>query len=85
MPHGDTLNYGFKKLAPAEVQEVVCRMVETLIRKKVLDRWRLFGNFLVAVDGTGMLTFRERHCEHCLTRKLNNGQTVYYHPVLDTS
>ena len=83
VPHGDTLNYGFKNLLPDEVQEVVCRLVETLIRKKVLDRWRLFGNFLVAVDGTGMLTFRERHCEHCLTRKLNNGQTLYYHPVLE--
>ncbi len=36
VPHGDTLNYAFKKVAPAEMQEVVCRMVENLIRKKVL-------------------------------------------------
>lgn len=83
VPHGDTLNYAFKRIAPEEVQEVVCRMVEVLIRKKVLYRWRLFGNFLVAVDGTGVLTFRERHCEYCLTRKLNNGETLYYHPVLE--
>ena len=83
VPHGDTLNYAFKRIAPDEVQEVVCQMVEALIRKKVLYRWRLFGNFLVAVDGTGVLTFRERHCEYCLTRKLNNGETLYYHPVLE--
>jgi len=57
IPHGDTLNYGFKKMDADEVQEVVCRMVERLIRKKVLYRWRLFDNFLVVVDGTGMLTF----------------------------
>ena len=36
VPHGDTLNYAFRRIAPAEVQEVVCRMVATLIRKKVL-------------------------------------------------
>jgi hypothetical protein len=83
IPHGDTLNYGFKRLDAAEVQEIVCRMVERLIRKKVLYRWRLFDNFLVAVDGTGMLTFRERHCPYCLTRKLNNGGTLYYHPILE--
>jgi len=83
VPHGDTLNYAFKRIAPAEMQEVVCRMVEILIRKKVLYRWRLFGNFLVAVDGTGVLTFRERHCDYCLTRKLNNGESHYYHPVLE--
>ncbi|MDP1966633.1 MAG: hypothetical protein Q8K93_31075 [Reyranella sp.] len=83
IPHGDTLNYAFKRLAPGEVQEVVCWMVETLIRKKVLYDWRLYGNFLVAIDGTGALTFRERHCDHCLTRKLNNGERLYYHPVLE--
>jgi hypothetical protein len=83
VPHGDTLNYAFKRVAPADVQEVVCRMVESLIRKKVLYGWRLFDNFLVAVDGTGVLTFRERHCEYCLTRKLHNGESLYYHPVLE--
>jgi len=83
VPHGDTLNYAFRSVAPAEVQEVVCRMVATLIRKKVLYRWRLYGNFLLAIDGTGVLTFGERHCEYCLTRKLKSGETLYYHPVLE--
>ena len=83
IPHGDTLNYGFKRLQPDDVQEVVCRLVEGLIRKKVLYRWRLFDNFTVAVDGTGMLTFGERHCPYCLTQKLKNGETRYYHPVLE--
>ena len=83
VPHGDTLNYAFQKLQPEEVQEVVCRLVEVLIRKKVLYRWRLFDNFTVAVDGTGMLTFGERHCPYCLTQKLKNGETRYYHPVLE--
>ena len=84
IPHGDTLNYGFQRLDVDEVQEVECSLVETLIRKKVLYRWRLLGQyFLVAMDGTGMLTFLERHCEHCLTKKLNNGATLYYHPVLE--
>jgi hypothetical protein len=84
IPHGDSLNYGFKRLKPEEMQEAVCRMVEALIRKKVLYRWRLLKRYyLVAIDGTGMLTFGERHCEYCLTRKLNNGTTLYYHPVLE--
>ena len=83
VPHGDTLNYAFQRIAPAEMQEVVCCMVATLIRKKVLYRWRLFGNFLVAVDGTGVLTFQARHCEYCLTRKLHTGERLYYHPVLE--
>jgi len=84
IPHGDTLNYGYRRLRVDEVQEVVCRSVETLIRKKVLYRYRLLGvYFLVAIDGTGVLTFRKRHCPHCLTKTLHNGETIYYHPVLE--
>lgn len=83
VPHGDTLNYAFKRIEPTDVQEVVCRMVATLIRKKVLYRWRVYGNFLLAVDGTEVLTFQARHCEYCMTRKLHNGERLYYHPVLE--
>ena len=89
VPHGDTLNYVFKRIAPADVQEIVCQMMETQLRKKILYRWRLYDNFLVDVDGTGVLTFRERHCtvpagyEYCLTKKLHNGEILYYHPVLE--
>lgn len=84
VPHGDTLNYAFKNIAVDEIQEVVCQLVDALIRKKVLDRWRLFGKyFRIAVDGTGELTFSERHCENCLTRKFKSGKVLYYHPVLE--
>jgi hypothetical protein len=58
-------------------------MTQTLIRKKVLYRYRLFGMyFIVAIDGTGTISFSHRHCPHCLTRT-RNGKTLYYHPVLE--
>jgi hypothetical protein len=82
--HGDTLNYAFQRVQVAEVQEVLCGMVARLIRQKVLYRYRLLGvYYLVSIDGTGVLTFPERHCAHCLTRTLTNGATLYYHPVLE--
>jgi len=82
-PHGDTLNALYTRLDVAEVQQVVTEMTETLIRRKVLYRHRLLEKyFLVAIDGTGMLTFSERHCPHCMTRTYR-GQTTYYHPVLE--
>jgi hypothetical protein len=42
-PHGDTLNAAFCRLDPDPVQAVVAAMVRILIRKKVLDRYRLLG------------------------------------------
>lgn len=84
IPHGDTLNYTYQRLQVAEVQEVVCRLMENVMEQEELRCRRLFGIYwLIAMDGTGVLTYPERHCETCLTRKLNNGQTLYYHPVLE--
>jgi hypothetical protein len=82
-PHGDSMNYTYKRLEVAQVQAVVTGMTESLIRSKVLYPYRLRGRyFLVSIDGTGILTFPERHCPHCLTCT-HHGQTVYYHPVLE--
>jgi hypothetical protein len=82
-PHGDTLNYTFKNIDPGQVQECVTQLVEILIRKKVLERYRLLDrNYVVVIDGTGIYSFSERHCEHCLTRT-HNGKTTYYHYVLE--
>lgn len=82
-PHGDTLNRLFARLDPKQVQNVVCSFPEMLIRKKVLYPYRLLDTyFIVAVDGTGTLSFTKRHCLHCLTRT-HNGKTRYYHNVLE--
>lgn len=82
-PHGDTLDATYQRLNVPDVQDVVTTTVETLIRKKVLYRYRLRGRyFLVTIDGTGTLTFSERHCPHCLTMT-HHGHTTYYHPILE--
>jgi hypothetical protein len=82
-PHGDTLKAAYRRLAPDELQAVVTGMTETLIRRKVLYPFRLLDRyFLVAMDGTGVLVFTERHCPHCLTMT-HHDQTLYYHPILE--
>ncbi len=84
IPHGDTLNYTFQRLKVEEVQEVVCRLMARVMQTEELHQRRLFGIYsLIALDGTGVLTYHERHCPTCLTRKLNNGQILYYHPILE--
>jgi hypothetical protein len=82
-PHGDTLNAAASRVDPDQMQEAVTDMTRTLIRKKVLYRYRLLGRyFVVAMDGTGRLTFPKRHCPNCLTAT-HQGKTIYYHPILE--
>ena len=84
IPHGDTLNYGYQRVEVEEVQALICESVEQLIRQKVLYRYRLLGvYFLVVIDGTRVVTFRKPHCARCLKKVMSNGETLYYHPVLE--
>jgi hypothetical protein len=57
-------------------------MVQRLLRMKALDAARLAGRPVVLVDGTGLLCFHRRHCDHCLTQEHEN-KTVYLHNVLE--
>lgn len=82
-PHGDTINAYLKRVDPQALRALPVKVLRHLIRMKTLDRWRVQGKFLVAVDGTGQLVFRERHCPYCLTRKGSNGEILYYHTVLE--
>lgn len=82
--HGDTVNNVLCAVDPDQTQEVVCSMVETLIRKKVLCSQRLRDTYyMIAIDGTRFLNYPERHCPHCLTQTHGNGTTTYYHSVLE--
>ena len=50
---------------------------------KALDDFRFQGDFIVAVDGTGYLSFSHHHCSRCLTQKHSSGHISYLHPVLE--
>jgi hypothetical protein len=80
--HSDTLNYFLGRVPPASLARVRRRMVQRLVRMKALDGGRLFGHFLVVLDATGQLHFRQRHCPHCL-EQVHGEQTLYYHNVLE--
>jgi hypothetical protein len=56
--------------------------MERLLRMKALDDFRVLGDFVVAIDGTGLMSFSHRHCPHCLTQK-HEDTITYLHPVLE--
>jgi hypothetical protein len=79
--HG-TLDHYLGHVDPDDLHNLRRRMARRLIRMRALDHGRLRGHFLVVLDGTGQLYFRQRHCEHCLTKTVD-GQAQYYHHVLE--
>jgi hypothetical protein len=82
LPVNKTLSHFLGHVGSPAVAGLRTQCVRQLIRNKVLDGSRLFGRFVVVFDGTAFLTFKERHCPHCLVHR--SGSTVYYlHPVLE--
>ena len=80
--HGDTLDHFLSHVRPGEYARLRRSMVHRLIRMKALEDGRLFGHFLVVLDGTGQFYFRQKHCPYCLTKTVD-GKTRYYHHVLE--
>lgn len=79
----DTIGNFLEKLPSEHLEKLPPLLINHLIRIKALDDYRFRGYFLMAVDGTGIRTYTERHCEHCLTKKGKDGKTVFYHYVLE--
>lgn len=82
LPHLDTLEKVLRRLSPESLDGLLPRMIRRLIRMKALDSWRVGGRFLLAVDGTGMYSFRKRHCAHCIEARHSSGTVTYSHSVL---
>ena len=88
MPHSDTLNYYLEKLSPECISGLRKKMVKSLIRMKAFSKGRVLGQYWrVILDGTGLFSFQERHCENCLVSTFTDGdgnkKKVYYHKVLE--
>lgn len=82
MAHPDTLQYLMSGMLYTEIASLLVRLLRKLIRTRALDRFRMLGYRLAAIDATGHLTFKTPHCEHCLTQKQGDVVT-YYHMVLE--
>lgn len=81
LPHLDTLEKVLRLVPPETLEEIQARLIRRLIRMKALDSWRIGGRFPLAIDGTGLYSFRQKHCEHCIETRHQSGQITYSHKL----
>lgn len=90
LPHYDTINNFLKKLEVNQLEKIRKYMINEMLKKRSFENYRYKDKYWkVAIDATGMFSFKEKHCEHCLKRKYKNKETgeiervEYYHNVLE--
>jgi hypothetical protein len=81
-PVHDTLDYFVGRVAADGFPDFRTKLVHRLCRMRVLDPARLLGYLVLIVDGTGLLCWDHRHCDHCLVQK-HAHTTLYLHNVLE--
>ncbi len=84
LPHYDTINNFLEELPPEELEKIRTYMIKELLKKRCFEGYRMNGKYW----GVGLFKFDEKHCEHCLRRKLTNeetgeSKTIYMHHVLE--
>jgi hypothetical protein len=82
LPVNKTLSHFLSHVGSPALAQLRTQCVRHLIRNRVLDSMRLQGCFPVVIDGSGFLSFRQRHCPYCLVHR-HETHTVYLHPVLE--
>lgn len=93
IPHCDTINDFLSELDKEELEKIRTYMIRELLKKKCFNDHRINEKYWgIIFDGTGIFTFEEKHCDHCLKRerKYKDKKTgeektkiIYMHHVLE--
>lgn len=84
LPQADAVDQVLRDLEPGQLEVLKAGLVSSLIEQRLMRKFRFMGKrYLIAVDATGMATFRHRHCDQCLTKTSKNGVVRYFHYVLE--
>lgn len=83
LPHYDTINDVFENLEIDELRQIQKYIVNALLRSKMFDKFRFLGKLQLIVDGTALVSFNYKHCDHCIVKSHSDGTKTYEHQVLE--
>ena len=87
LPHKDTLINVISEIKFEELEQIQTNIIKTLIRSKMLDKYRFNGLFHIVIDGTGLYSTRVNLGEQAITKVYNkdeeNEYTLYSYYALE--
>jgi hypothetical protein len=81
--HPATVLWLLAKLAPGELVGFQAALVRRLFRMRCLERFRFGIEWLVAIDGTWLRVYHQKHCDKCLYQTQPDGSKLWFHAVLE--
>lgn len=78
LPHKDTLINVISEIKFEELEEIQTKIIKTLIRSKMLDKYRFNDLFYIVIDGTGLYSTKVNLGEQAITKIYNKGEETEY-------
>ena len=78
LPHKDTLINIISEIKFEELEKIQTKIIKTLIRSKMLDKYRFNGYFYIVIDGTGLYSTKVNLGEQAITKLYNKGEENEY-------
>ena len=80
LPHMDTVNRVISQLSAKEIESIKQAFVAGLIEQRIFRCFRLFGKYYtIAIDGTGVSSYKENNAEQNLPCKTSKNDVVTYY------
>ena len=83
LPHLDAVQDFFSILPVTELENLKADLIRHLITNKVFSKYKLFEQYMVAVDATGLVSCEEDRYGCGLRKESKNGKITYLYPVLE--
>ena len=78
LPHKDTLINVISEIKFEELEKIQTMIIKSLIRSKMLDKYRFNGLFYIVIDGTGLYSSRVNLGNQAITKVYNKGEENEY-------
>lgn len=80
----DTVDRYLRQLDASYLQEIKTYLIKSLIRSKMFDKHKLFGQYhMIAVDGSGFQSFNYEPYNGCPFREFKNGNKSWTVQILE--
>jgi hypothetical protein len=83
LPIMDTVDDFLRNLPPEALEDLKKILVQRLLEKKVLNKWRYKGRYIISVDGTGLFSFDHEPFPGCPYKVSKTGKTSWQAHVVE--
>jgi len=83
LPIMETVNDFLRQLPPKEMEKLKKILVQRLVERKVLEKWKFQNRYVVSVDGTGLLSFDREPFEGCPYKESKTGKVTWQAHVVE--